>query len=318
MKKVLETVALVILIMALALCFTSPVLAEEEEAHQPPVLEQTVSFDVSAFTPLELNEDAAPYVPSAAGYLPDKTGYEDASIKVTILTDRAYDTNIMIALIDIASPTQLRTYRASLTNGKATRPASALAKRANAVAACNGDFYTYSSGRDGFIYRAGEMIRDNPAKDKDVLIIDSKGDMHIIVEPTDEAIAAYEGDIVNAFSFGPGLIIDGEKRADLESSKCAVGPLRETQRIAFCQRGELSYAIVATEGPENKKSTGLTIFEFQNYLYSLGVQQAFNLDGGSSSTVVLNNEKINALSSHKVRYVYDIIYFATLVDGEAK
>lgn len=317
MKKALEAAALIILILVLALCFTSPVLAEEEE-HQPPKLEQTGDFDLTSLTPLEINEDAAPYTPRAANYLADKAGYEDASIKVSIITDRAYDTNIMIALIDIASPTQLRTYRASTTNGKATRPAATLAKRANAIIACNGDFYTYDSGRDGFIYRAGKRLRSYPVKYKDILIIDSNGDFHIIVEPTASAVEEYTGDIVNAFSFGPGLIMDGEKREALEDTKCLVGPLRETQRIAICQRGPLSYAIVTTEGPENKNSTGLTIFEFQDYLYSLGVQQAFNLDGGSSSTLVLQNEKINSLSSKKVRSVYDIIYFATLVDGGAK
>lgn len=39
---------------------------------------------------------------------------------------------------------------------------------------------------------------------------------------------------------------------------------------------------------------------------------AYNLDGGSSSTIVLNNKKINALSSGKTRSVSDIIYFGTL------
>ena len=53
-----------------------------------------------------------------------------------------------------------------------------------------------------------------------------------------------------------------------------------------------------------------------NIFNSYGCQYAYNLDGGSSSTMVLNNEKINALSTHKVRSICDILYFATLVNQE--
>ena len=80
--------------------------------------------------------------------------------------------------------------------------------------------------------------------------------------------------------------------------------------------GPLSYLIIATEGPENKGSTGLTMPEVAQLCHDLGAQQAFNLDGGSSSTVVLNNEKINSLSTGKVRSIGDILYFVTAVPAE--
>jgi len=76
---------------------------------------------------------------------------------------------------------------------------------------------------------------------------------------------------------------------------------------------------VAAEGPENEEGAGLTIAEFAQVMMDLGAQQAYNLDGGSSSTMMLDGRKINALSSGKVRNLCDIIYFATLVpDGGAK
>jgi exopolysaccharide biosynthesis protein len=45
----------------------------------------------------------------------------------------------------------------------------------------------------------------------------------------------------------------------------------------------------------------------------LGCINAYNLDGASSSSVVLHYEMINALSTHKVHPVGDCIWFATLV-----
>ena len=47
-----------------------------------------------------------------------------------------------------------------------------------------------------------------------------------------------------------------------------------------------------------------------------GCQSAYNLDGGSSSTVVLNNQKINALSTGKTRQISDIIYFASATGAQ--
>ena len=49
--------------------------------------------------------------------------------------------------------------------------------------------------------------------------------------------------------------------------------------------------------------------------YELGAKTAYNLDGGSSSAIVLGGEKINALSAGKVRPLCDILYFSTL-EGE--
>ena len=50
-------------------------------------------------------------------------------------------------------------------------------------------------------------------------------------------------------------------------------------------------------------------------LQSLGVTNAYNMDGGSSVTLVMGDTRINAPES-KDRKVSDIIYFATLVNQE--
>ena len=45
--------------------------------------------------------------------------------------------------------------------------------------------------------------------------------------------------------------------------------------------------------------------------YALGAKQAFNLDGGSSTWLVLNDERINTMNTKNFRIVQDILYFAT-------
>lgn len=84
------------------------------------------------------------------------------------------------------------------------------------------------------------------------------------------------------------------------------------------QIGKLEYLILTNEGPESTapKSVGFDLVQMANLCVQFGLDNAYNLDGGSSSTIALNNQKINSPSSHKNRMVGDCIWFATLVKEE--
>ena len=81
--------------------------------------------------------------------------------------------------------------------------------------------------------------------------------------------------------------------------------------MALCQLDTLSYLIVYTEGPEQEEHAGLSIPEFTELLSTLNVKHAYNMDGGHSSTIYFNGQRINSPET-KNRKVSDIIYFATL------
>lgn len=180
-----------------------------------------------------------------------------------------------------------------------------------AVFAVNGDYFNFSS--NGYVVRQGTLYRDNPAPGSDILLIDDQGDFHIVEDANSEKLAAFEGTVINSFSFGPALVVDGEVVEGGFLDRCG---LRQARPAHGCgPDGALSYVCVATEGPENPGSVGLTIPQMAEFMGTLDVQTA-TTDGGSSSTMVLNNEKINALSTHKVRSICDILYFATLVNQE--
>lgn len=257
------------------------------------------------------DEDIMPYPPHKEAYLPDNTGYHDSTLDIRIETMRKDETNIMIVRVKVADPTQLR---CTTSNGKLTSrskaPVAAMAKRVGAVLAINGDYYSYHT--DGLVIRNGSHFREKPNSGRDTLIIDDKGDFTILAPTTQEGYETFEGVIIHAFCFGPGLVINGEPLSDLSTVKLDVGKSKKTQRIAIGQDGPLSYIIAATEGPENSGSVGFDLLQMAALCKELGCVNAYNLDGGSSSTIVLNNEKINALSSKKIRPVGDCIFFATL------
>lgn len=249
-------------------------------------------------------------LPLENGY--DGLSYRDDTITVTVEETRAYDTTILIARVTISDPSQIRTAMAGRYGSDTQTPGARLAKRVQAVFAVNGDYFNFSS--NGYVVRQGTLYRDNPAPGSDILLIDDQGDFHIVEDATSEKLAAFEGAVINSFSFGPALVVDGKVVEGGFLDDVAYD--KPAQRMVVAQAGPLSYVCVATEGPENPGSVGLTIPQMAEFMGTLDVQSAYNLDGGSSSTMVLNNEKINALSTHKVRSICDILYFATLVNQE--
>jgi len=257
--------------------------------------------------------DSSPgYEPDPDAYLADGAGYQDASISVLVTMDRAYDTDIMLVTIRIADPSQIRTAMSSYYGSTSTDFGYTMAKHNNAVLAINGDFFSIHNS--GYLVRQGKLYRNLPDGDTDVLVIDENGDFHIFLDATREALSAFTGTVINSFSFGPALVVDGVRATDLSKEEAA--PQKLAHRICIAQTGPLSYLCVATEGPENEGSLGLTLEQFADYVTAQGCINAYNLDGGSSSTVVLNNKKINSLSTNKMRQLSDIIYFATATPSE--
>ncbi len=311
-KTLLRAIALLLLIIALIVLVPSatPVAIGEEEVTEYP-LYSPVTLEAENVQPIDWEADT-PYLPHEGGYLPGDEGYLDPSLSVRIEYMRAYDTTIQLTWVQIADPTQLRAELCKPYPSKSTARADVLARRVNAVLAINGDYFMHR--KEGFIARNGKVLRTNYNKLFDTLIIDDQGDFTILPSATKEDVESFEGTIIQALTFGPGLVIDGVKTTEFPLKISA--PQKETQRIAIAQMDKLSYLIVATEGPENKGSDGLTMAEFAQLLFDLGAKNAYNLDGGSSSTVVLDNRKINSLSTHKIRAIGDILYFVTAVPDE--
>ena len=311
-----------------------PVFAEEGAQTLLPAMALPEATG-GAFADITLEED--PLVgPHGGNYLRTidgtkiASGYADPSITVVIGQGRFNKTNYIYARIKIANPNQFRFAMAedSLEKNKTTI-GSKLAKRVNAVISINGVLEADYKFK-GPVVKDGNWLRPDPVNPKaslekwkkqearDTLVIDKKGDMHILREETwgdvIDRIKAMGDEVANAFVFGPALILDGERqKVEYERGLSTTKP---AQRVALCQMGELEYMIITSEGPEDPGSTGLKLWEFAELLETFGeIQQAYNLDGGSSSTLNFkkgnsNWGKINCPKNNSERPLRDIIYFA--------
>lgn len=287
------------------------------------------SAAAEAWQPLPLG-GPAPYAPVASALSEDGMSYDDGTLSVWIETGEAHDTKVYYIYVNIKDPSQLRTAVAGQVKSKTTRKASLMAEENNAVLAVNGDFYSFNQKSPGIIFRNGERIRMNPKPDYDQLFIDDRGNLTPVAWPvdrknfTDYAMAQFEAytqehTLLQAFCFGPALIVDGEVQEIDYKTKVSCGYPTPDQRLVFCQLDELSYLLIACEcWKQGDGQTGLTIPEMTELCVMRGAAQAYNLDGGNSLAVLLCGRRINGYneidSGTKEREIKDIIYFATLRD----
>lgn len=249
--------------------------------------------------------------------------YEDDSIRVEIERMEVNRTQCYVARITIRDASQLRTAPAYAFNRAQTAEIDAIARRVNAVFAVSGDYFAYQLQNKGsYLIRQGQMYADVPIDGRDVLVIDSAGDFHIVrggvKEETKAAIEALSPlGIVNTFNFGPGLVIEGEV---LDPAYDAVFNFSEGKHrrcaIAQVKRGRLEYLCICCDGSKDEGSVGMTLAEFSAFVASLGVQNAYNLDGGNTTAMYFGGSKINAENSAYSRPISDIIYFASTAKEE--
>jgi len=330
MIRLLAVIAVLVLLTVLVPSATPLAIGEEAYPVYAPVTLESTEVAAIPFldkTPYAPHEDAyipfdttMPYAPEKAKYQPEFGGYLDGSLSVRVEYMYAYNTRIQLVWVQIAHPSQLRAATYRPYPSKSLNHASSIAKREKAVLAMNGDWFMHR--KEGYIVRNAQApyrtYYEATSELFDVLIIDENADLHIIQSYNEakmnDFIASSGHQIVHSYTFGPALVVNGERNTTFLMDECA--PEKRAQRIAFCQMEPLSYLIVATEGPENAGSTGLTLDEFSQLCFDLGVRQAYNFDGGSSSSVILDYKKINSLSTGKKRTVNDILYFVTALPEE--
>ena len=255
------------------------------------------------------------------GYDLENMTYEDPSITVQITTGRFEETNYMVAYVKVANATQVRSTMSGTYSSDDTIGGIAMAKSTNAALAINGDYF--SSRRNvGYTARMGKEYKNKCNGTYDVMVLDSMGDMHIIQAPQKQDMIDFKADleaqgrsIVNGYTFGPALVVNGERQTGFVDMDNAAD--RAAQRMCLAQIGPLEYLCISSEGPEDPGSTGLTLEQFSQLVASFeGVINAYNLDGGSSSTMVFNRDKVNSPNNPKRRPLKDIIYFASAWQSE--
>ena len=225
-----------------------------------------------------------------------KKHYSDPDIYIDISTGRFEDyTDYYAADIRIRSLSYLKAGLAHDTAGEnITEKTSEMCIRHKGVLAINGD--TYGSQRNGYVIRNGQIIRRErnlSRKKPEDLAIYANGTFEIFNERdyTIDEIAAKGA--WQVYSFGPGLISEGKKIVQKGEEVGTAAQQNMNQRCAIGMISPLHYVFMVSDG-RIRQSPGLSLYQVGKVMESLHCYCAYNLDGGGSATMFLDDGTGNA------------------------
>lgn len=248
---------------------------------------------------------------NSANAVTSGTTYENENARITLTQYREYGTDIYVADVQLSSAQYLETAFADDLYGKnVTAATSDIAEAHDAALAINGDFY--GAREQGIVIRNGVVYRDGGDADTDVLCVYADGHFGITNAAESDAQSLVDAGVWQAFSFGPALVEDGN--IAVSTSAEVAQSMQSNPRTAIGMIEPLHYVFVVSDG-RTDASEGLSLYQLGEFMQSLGVQTAYNLDGGGSTTMyfqgqVVNNPTTNG-RSFKERKVSDIVYIGS-------
>jgi len=233
--------------------------------------------------------------------------YSDSKTSITLKQYREYDSNIYVADVTVSDASDLKTALANNTYGRnITDTTSDMAANNNAILAINGDYY--GARQSGYVIRNGKLYRDTSGN-RDALVIQKNGEFKFVSESETNASELLQDGVLQVFSFGPVLLNNGEISVG-ENDEVGMA-MASNPRTAIGYLGNNHYVFVVSDG-RTSESAGLSLYELASFMKELGVKDAYNLDGGGSSTMVFKGEIINNPTtsgrSGEERAVSDIVY----------
>ena len=196
-------------------------------------------------------------------------------------------------LLEIPNPKRVQVCTAADINEKGDTTSN-IARNAGAVAAINGGGFYDPNGTGtgrlpyGFIlhegkYLLGEQVDESEKVD---FIGMTKGGNLIAGMYNKKELS--ELGAIEGLSFGPPLIINGEKVIKSGDGGWGISP-----RSAIGQKKDGTVLFLVIDGRQPGYSIGATLVDVQNIMYEQGAYIAANLDGGSSTTLYYNGNVIN-------------------------
>ena len=162
-----------------------------------------------------------------------------------------------------------------------------MTKRLNAVVGINGGgFVDYGYGSDipiGYVIKDNQVIWSPTDKQQDLIGFTNDNKLLLVRATGEEAVAMGMRD---GLQFGPFLMVNGERPKFNNSA----GGYSRAARVAIAQRKDGIVLFLVTEGTH---AAGPNMKELIDTLELYGAYNAANLDGGTSTQLVIKNKLVN-------------------------
>ena len=236
----------------------------------------------------------------------EREHYSDPDVYIDITThrDEADTTYYYVADVRLKSLRYFNTAFANSTYGQnVTQRTSDICKVNKGIFAISGD--NYGSQEAGYVLRNGVIFRtsrsssnlgSNPRSLAEDLAIYRDGTFEIFDERSIDLQTVADRGAWQVFSFGPGLVKNGVIAVDENTEVDSIiknGVTSQCQRMAVGIIAPLHYCFVVCDG-RSSESTGFSLIQMAAIMKDLHCYQAYNLDGGGSATMYLDDGTGNA------------------------
>lgn len=168
----------------------------------------------------------------------------------------------------------------------------------NALFGVSGDYV--SIREDGVVIRNGELLQNS--KYTDILVLYVDGTM-AVYGPREKTIQDLtDGSVWQTWCFGPNLLDKNGQAMEINHKL-----MRNNPRCAIGYYEPGHYAFVVVDGRTKYYSEGMTLTALSTFMADLGCKVAYNLDGGQTAQMVLEDNLVN-MPANGGRRVGDIIY----------
>lgn len=175
--------------------------------------------------------------------------------------------------------------------------------RLGAVAGVNAGGYIENKSKAmpvGTIYWNGQYLNNQDPSLRDPIFVGMNNKRQLIGGSYSNQTEIDQLSPLFGVTSGPILIQDGVKTTIPSYLEPATKRSARTV-IANYEDDQLLFLVI--DGDDKDKQAGATLEELQDKLISLGVQDAYNLEGGGSSSLIFNNEMMNLPAEGKAKPV---------------
>lgn len=295
-------------------------LGQSVQAAPVPVLEPT---PVPTRTPLVGDIGATGFPEEDTGVGAD---YSHQSDELRIAVKKVEEVGVTYFVADIWMR-NISCFRTAFSSGKyrgKREEPDKIARDNNAILAVNGDFLGGLVIRNGELYRKAttrpveEDSTDStlPAESAELrperatCVLYDDGRMATTEFEKFKTNRAMDAGAWQGWQFGPTLVRDGEAMKDVmaqgRSPRCMIG---------YYEPGH--YCLVLIDGRQKGYSIGMNFKEMQELAISLGLKEAYNLDGGGSAVMTFNGEIISSPSGKgEARRLPDMVVIGEYLSAE--
>ncbi len=235
--------------------------------------------------------------------------YSSPNLSVNITRHRmgSGDNTVTYYIADIfmADISSFQTHFAYGTYGSYKQSLSDMSSDVGAILAMNGDSYRFNLGHlNGLLMRNGIVYRTNRTT-ADICVLYKDGTM-VTSSPNDfDAQQAINNGALQTWIFGPRLLDDNGRALKQFNTWDYIRKSHPRSAIGYYEPGH--YCFVVVDGRQTGYSRGMELPELAAVFEKLGCTAAYNLDGGHTSFLTLNDTVVNRPYKPK-KMITDCIY----------